>query len=196
MPHPDFLSLAGQQQGNRIGGGYRMDGNSQFLQLFVAHQDGVRAFIRAMVRDPSTADDVFQETAIVLWQEFERYDQTRSFGAWARGIAGNKVLKAYARGRRRGVVLSPEAIDAVAGSFDVQEPEMEEERQALRACVERLPEHGRNLLELRYEKALSIAELAERVKRSEEAVHKALVRLRAALSKCVSFRLRPAGESC
>ena len=167
-----------------------MEGDPEFLKLFLAHQDGIRAFIRSMVRDPATVDDVFQETAMVLWQEFDRFDRSRSFGAWARGIAGNKVFKAYARERRRGVSLSPDLIEKVAGAFDEIEPVMQDERTALGICCERLTEHSRRLLQLRYGETLSVAELALRIGRSEEAVHKALVRTRSALAKCIEQRLR------
>lgn len=166
-----------------------------FLRLFSLHQDGIRAYIRSMVRDPATADDVFQETSMVLWREFDKYDKSRSFTAWGRGIASHKVLKAYAKRHRNTVALSPEAIEAVAVAFDQQEADMEEERIALRSCYERIPEHTRKLIALRYgDEHLSIAQLAERVSRSHEAVHKALVRIRAALAKCIGLRLRRDGD--
>jgi len=167
-----------------------MNPNPEFLALFLQHQDGIRAFIRSLVRDRGAADDVFQETSIVLWSEFDRYEPNRSFGAWARGIASNKVLKSYARNRRFSVALPPEAINAVAISFDERESNMEDERTALRACLEKLSDYGRQLLVLRYEHSLSVSALASRIARSEEAVHKALVRVRSALAKCVGLRIQ------
>jgi RNA polymerase sigma-70 factor, ECF subfamily len=167
-----------------------MDRHAQFLKLFLAHQDGVRAFIFSMLRDRQAAEDAFQETALVLWREFERYDETRSFGAWARGIAANKVLKAREQDARRGAVLSPEAIQAVAAAYDKAEPDIPREQEALRGCLERLPEKSRKLLALRYEESLGLEELARRIESTLEAVHKSLVRTRAGLMKCVEYRLK------
>jgi RNA polymerase sigma-70 factor (ECF subfamily) len=167
-----------------------MPDDPEFLQLFMTHQDGLRAYIRSMIREPGLADDVFQETSIVLWKEFARFDRARSFGAWARGIASHKVLKAYGQVRRRGIPLTPEAIAAITTAFDEREDVLEAERLALRSCLARLSVYGRQLLTLRYEESLPLSQLAERVGRTEEAVHKALVRVRAALGKCVDLSVR------
>jgi DNA-directed RNA polymerase specialized sigma24 family protein len=67
---------------------------------------------------------------------------------------------------------------------------LEAERQALRSCLARVSTYGRQLLTLRYEESLPLSQLAERVGRTEEAVHKALVRVRAALGKCVDLSVR------
>ena len=65
----------------------------QFLPLFLAAQSDLRAFIGATVRDRALRDDVFQEVAMGLWRTFERFDASRSFGAWARGVAARKIME-------------------------------------------------------------------------------------------------------
>ena len=65
----------------------------QFLPLFLAAQSDLRAFIGATVRDRALREDVFQEVAMVLWRTFDRFDASRSFGAWARGVAARKIME-------------------------------------------------------------------------------------------------------
>ena len=157
------------------------DPNERFLALFLRAQDDLRAFLGSVVRDRAAAEDLFQETALVLWQKFAEYDPGRPFGAWARGIALNKVLQE--RARRVPLAFSPAAVRAVAKAFD-RAPE-EPDLAPLRDCVGRLPEKTRRLLALRYGEALSLAEIAKRAGGTLDAVHKALSRAREAVERCL-----------
>ena len=84
-----------------------MDRHEQFLRLFLTHQADVRAFIGSLVRDAHAREDLFQEAALVCWRDFGRYDPARSFGAWARGIAANKVKQWWARAKRGPAAFPP-----------------------------------------------------------------------------------------
>ena len=57
------------------------------------HEGEIRAFIGSMLRDRTLCDDTFQEVALTLWEQADRYEASRPFGPWARGIAANKVLE-------------------------------------------------------------------------------------------------------
>src|SRR6186997_1869701 len=78
-----------------------MDRHEEFLRLFLKHQSDIRAFIGSLIRDRHTREDVCQEVALVLWQEFHRYDRARSFGAWARGIAARKIMQRWEKTSRQ-----------------------------------------------------------------------------------------------
>ena len=171
-----------------------MDPRDEFLTLFLQHQSDLRAFIGSMLRERSTRDDVLQETALVLWREFERYDRDRSFGAWARGIAANKVLQRLERERRGPLSLPAAAVPAVLAAYERTDAPGDARRQALELCLQELPDKSRTLLTLRYEQGLSLAQLAQRVSSTFDAVHKALSRIRAKLQICVERRLRMAEE--
>lgn len=169
----------------------------RFLRLFLPEQGAVRAFIRATVWDRARCDDLFQEVALALWRELDRYDPERPFGAWARGVAAKTVLKSFREAKRAPVALSPEAIQALEVAFEElargeAKPVASTREEALRACLERLPERSRALVKLRYSESLKATEIAARLTSSPDAVQKALTRLRDALQKCVERRLRAA----
>ena len=171
-----------------------MDVHDEFLTLFLKHQGDLRAFIGSMIRERSARDDVLQETALVLWREFGRYDRSRSFGAWARGFAANKVLQRLERETRSPMSLPPEALPAVLAAYERTEGPDDARREALEKCLLELPDKSRTLLTLRYEHGLPLAQLAERVHSTMDAAHKALSRIRTKLQACVERRLRLAGE--
>ncbi len=171
-----------------------MDGQDEFLSLFLRHQDDVRAFLGSVVRDRHARDDLFQEVALILWREFARYDRSRSFGAWARGIAANKVMQSWERQSHRPALLPPAAVEAMLEAYDRTERAAAPELDALEHCLDRLPAEPRELLTLRYRHGLRLADIAARLRSTADAVHKALSRLRARLQRCVEQRLAAANR--
>jgi len=170
---------------------------ARFLRLFLPEQGSVRAFIRATVWDRARCDDLFQEVALALWRELDRYDPERPFGPWARGVAAKTVLKSFRDAKRAPVALSPEAIQALEVAFEQLsrgevKPSPSTREEALRACLDQLPERSRALVKLRYTDSLKAAEIATRLTSSPDAIQKALSRLRDALQKCVERRMRAA----
>jgi RNA polymerase sigma-70 factor (ECF subfamily) len=166
-----------------------MGSQEEFLSLFHKHQHELRAFIGAVVRDRHARDDVFQEVALALWKEFPRYDPLRPFGAWSRGVAANKLMQRWQKVKRTPVAFSPQAIQAVLDAYDRTERPAPPQEDALEQCLERLPDNQRRLLSLRYQSSLKLAQIAEQLRTTADAVHKALSRLRVRLRQCVEQRL-------
>ncbi len=166
-----------------------MDRQPEFLRHFLQHQEDLRAFIGSLVRDRHARDDILQEVALVLWKKFDTYDATRSFGAWARGIAANKIMQSFDRIKRCPLQFSPNATQAILAAYKETRRDSSDEQEALKHCMGHLPDRSRNLLNMRYEQALKLREIAERTSSSLEAVHKTLSRVRQLLKKCVEDRL-------
>lgn len=171
-----------------------MKDEEEFLIQFLKHQDDLRAFIGSVVRERAAREDVLQETALVLWREFERFDESRSFGAWARGIAAKKLLQRLDRGERWDKALPAEAIPVLLAAFDRTEEPFDARRDALEHCLDKLPEKSRTLLVLKYEQGHSLQQIAQHVGSTLDAVNKTLSRIRGKLRECIERRLRLAEE--
>jgi RNA polymerase sigma-70 factor, ECF subfamily len=161
----------------------------KFLTRFLRAEADIKAFIGSLVLDPHLRDDVFQEVALALWQQMEAYDPSRSFGAWARGIAANKILQAREKNARFPLVFSPETIRAVLDAFDQTEATASRKAEALRDCLKQLPGKSRQLLDLRYEQELKNDEIARRSKSTLDAIYQALSRIRQKLEECIRRKL-------
>jgi RNA polymerase sigma-70 factor (ECF subfamily) len=170
-----------------------MDLQEEYLKLLFGCELEIRAFIGSLVRGSHDCDDLFQEVALTLWKEFSRYDRSRSFGAWARGITAVKLMQRWDKVKRLPVVLSPEAIQAVASAFDRSESFASGQSEALEHCLDQLPEKSRHLLELRYERSLKIEQIAQELQATLDAIYQSLSRIRTRLQDCVNRRLSAGG---
>lgn len=63
----------------------------EFGTLLNADKNRLYAYIFAFVADRTIADDVFQETCLTLWQEFEKFERGTNFSKWANVIAFNRI---------------------------------------------------------------------------------------------------------
>lgn len=166
--------------------------HDSFLSQFLTVQGDLRAFIGAVVRDLSLEDDLFQEIALTLWKNFDKYDPSRSFGAWARGVAATKI-KEDSRLRARAPQAYPdEVIEAVARGFTTNDADggWSERENALRQCLAGLPDNARKLITERYGQDHSIDSIAAGFCLSAEAVYQALSRVRKQLRECIIKRMR------
>lgn len=161
-----------------------------FLEHFLPVDSALRAYLLAATGDMHAADDLLQEVSSVLWEKFEKYDGSRPFEGWAIGIARMEVLKWRQRLARSREVLSPEAVEGLADMAADLKVEIDDRAIHLRRCVAGLKEKTRNLLNLRYWKALPIQRIAEDLGKNVAAIEMALVRVRRQLRECVERRLR------
>jgi RNA polymerase sigma-70 factor (ECF subfamily) len=82
------------------------------------------------------------------------------------------------------------ALDAVSERLeDGESAAASLKASALRHCLENLPQESKRLLRMRYDEGRSGRDLAALLRRSEDAVYKALSRLHAVLRKCAEERI-------
>tara|TARA_R110002072_G_scaffold302433_2_gene485371 strand:+ start:848 stop:1402 length:555 start_codon:yes stop_codon:yes gene_type:complete len=158
-----------------------------FRELVSRHSRGLRSFVAPLVG--SRADDVVQETFLRIYQHKSRYRQApTSFRSWAYRIARNLALNSQRKeGRIRPLEAASPPLDpsrAPSSGLDDQE-----RREELRSALAGLAGKEREVVELRYQRGLSYAEIAEVVGASPAAVKqrawRALQRLRGELQESV-----------
>jgi RNA polymerase sigma-70 factor (ECF subfamily) len=94
--------------------------------------------------------------------------------------------------RRRGRVrpgISEDLAETVADAAVAEVNVWEDERRALADCMQRLPEDGRRLLDLRYATERSVEDIAAQVGRSVDGVKSLLKRMRQTLGQCIDRQL-------
>lgn len=171
-----------------------MDAKSLFEILMRENAGMLSAYLRTVVRDAATADDLFQETCLIAWRRLDDFDKSRPFGPWLRGIAA-KVIMAWRRKKQRSFLLCDEeilehldqrceAVHRLAGDT------WEDKLSGLKGCLDELPERYREPIRLRYLEELLPDALAERLGLELETIKKRLQRGRTRLWECLQRKLR------
>ena len=107
--------------------------------LWVQSQSVISAYITANVFDLHHAEDLVQEVAQVVAENFANYDRRHSFVSWALGIARNRVLKYYRTAIPRSNRAERKRLIRLGDALEQIESESEDRREALRLCLQRLP---------------------------------------------------------
>ena len=162
--------------------------HEEFLRLFSMHSQRIYEFILMLMVRRADADEVFQESCLVLWNKFDNYDPNGSFYAWACKIAYLKIL-ALRRANRRLHLFSEEVLGILADKAVEGVDELGLRREALDECLERLSVTDRELIEQRYYDRRTPKEIAAVKSRSVYSVYRALCRIHTSLFECVENRL-------
>lgn len=155
-----------------------------FLRLFTTAEPALRAFVRSLVPTVADADDVMQEVAVVLWHRFGEYGDKEDFRRWAFGVAKYKVLS-WQRDRGRDRHLFNDAItSSLADRAQTLTDRFTAQRQALAACLDKLPRAQRRIIDAAYAPNALMKEIAGTMGWTPMALYKRLHRIRLILLEC------------
>lgn len=168
---------------------------TEFVRLLRRHDQRLAAYVHSLVPSWSDADDVIQETSIRLWEQFDQYDRSADFGAWACAIAKYMVLDARKQSRRANLFFGDDVLDLMADTIERVDADVRERHEALEGCVEKLSDESRELLAAYYAPNMEPAEVAARFGRTTGSLYTAVSRIRGQLRKCVERYLRQEDRS-
>jgi len=156
--------------------------HDQFLRLFAEQEPALRTFARLLLPLRDDVSGVMQEVAVTLWQKFGEFDTTRDFRKWAFGIVRYKVLGPPAGSGARPPMCSMTSwVNRLADDAAAMDQRHDAQREALEACLQKLPEPQRALVLAAYTKGTRMDELAAERGQSAMSFYKLLQRIRQAL---------------
>jgi len=172
-----------------------------FEQLVRLHKDKIYNYVSRMLRDPTEAEDIAQETFIRAFQSLPHFRGVSSFQTWLYRIAGNLAIDTARRRKRRArqSVSLDEPVSAQAGEMvrDVPDPRRgpegvaetsELQQEVLRAIAELSPKL-RPVIVLYDLQGLSYQDIAETLKCPLGTVKSRLFNARAQLKQKLESRL-------
>src|SRR3974390_1899907 len=90
------------------------DSQKRLMILMTRHQRQVFAYIYALVPNRYDAEDLLQETSVVICEKFHEFEDGTDFVAWACQIAYWRIRYSRQKFARSKVVFNQEIVDAVA----------------------------------------------------------------------------------
>jgi len=160
-----------------------------FVKLLGQHQRRIGTYILTLVPHWADAEEILQETNVVLWREFHRFELGTNFAAWAYKIAYHQVLNFRKRKHRDRLQFSDAFLDAVAAETSAAAENLEARYQVMSQCINKLNGKHRDILNRRYQAGASIEAVAQQVGRSVGALYRLLSRIRHTLQECINRTL-------
>ncbi len=165
------------------------DNTGQFIQLIVANQKKIFAFILCLVPIKMDAEDILQETLTEMWKKFDLFQPGSDFAAWGVQIARFKIMNYRKKCANRKVVFSSDIHNLLQNDFQRQSNLLHSSIDAIRTCVNKLSSNEKVLLKLRYEQDQTFKAISLRIGRSTQAVYKAISLIHVRLARCIKLTL-------
>jgi RNA polymerase sigma-70 factor (ECF subfamily) len=140
-----------------------------YNELVERYRDRLFTFLRFMVKDPRTAEDLLQETFIRFWRYRMNYKPVARFSTWIYTIAGNLARSELRRLARKNEIDIAANENTRTPDFDFVDPAAPVDtqvhrrmtREAVRRAIDKLPDDFREVIILRELQELSYEEIVE-----------------------------------
>jgi RNA polymerase sigma-70 factor (ECF subfamily) len=162
------------------------DRSEKFVREFARYEHELFRYVLTLLANWDDAQDVMQETAMVLWRHFDSYDPARPFLPWACTFAYHQVSNFRSRKHTFRKMFSDKTVECLASEYAQVLPEIQSQREALNACIEKLEAKDRALIRARYEPGFDALNYAQSTERTTAIVYRSLRRIRRLLLECVS----------
>jgi len=171
------------------------EAQQRFLSLFLRSEREVFRYVAALVPNVADAEDIVQQTALVLWEKFHDYDPGQPFTPWACRFALNKTRKWLERRQRWQALLEGGLAEELAQRREELRPQMDVRLKHLEGCLGKLPAEQSELIEGYYYRRDDMETLATNSGRTVAATYKMLQRVRQALQACIEHAGKPEGAA-
>jgi RNA polymerase sigma-70 factor (ECF subfamily) len=161
-----------------------------FVQRFAQFEPDLRRFIRSLLPTWTDADEVLQQTAMVIWRKFDQYDPDTHFMKWACVIARFEALAYRRKMARDRLVFREDVLELMADEGFEEVDSRRVEHEVLEQCLSAMPQKHRRFLMLAYTPGVKVKELAEEAGSSAAAFYMRLKRLRHQLMDCMEGKLQ------
>jgi RNA polymerase sigma-70 factor (ECF subfamily) len=163
----------------------REPGQEDLVALMTQFQGRLYAYILALLGNADAANDVLQETNVVLWRESRQFVPGTNFKAWSFRVAHFQCMAHRQRQLRDKVVFNDEVVAAIAMEAKELDDRYEVRAAALEHCLEQIQPRSREALRLRYAEDLAVNAMAQKMNRTPNAISQLLFRARQWLIDCV-----------
>jgi RNA polymerase sigma-70 factor, ECF subfamily len=159
--------------------------SDEFVELMTSFQGRMYAYILTLIADPTAANDILQETNIVLWRKSAEYEMGTNFKAWSFRTANFQVMAYRQRRMRDRLVFNDDFMSTLTVEANSYDETYEERHKKLVSCMAKLPDRQRDLIQRRYSIGASIKKMAEDLQSTANSLTQALFRARNNLVNCV-----------
>lgn len=160
----------------------------EYSQMITRIQKSLYAFILSLLPNRNEAEDILQETNLILCKKANEFDPKGHFQGWAFKIARFQVMKHLTKTKRSRLQFATDIIEEVAvEEFDTKKIQVFQ--KTLSVCYDLLPSKMQMIANLRFKNEESIKSISKIVNRPMGAISSTLFRIRQKLADCVQEKL-------
>lgn len=168
------------------------ENHEKFVLLFGQCQPDLRRYIYSLCQNMGDTEDILQETSLALWRKFDQYKSDQPFLNWSFRFAYFEVLK-FREKQKKKYTLCETTLKILAEEHEENMEILKAQRRVLEHCVAKLPEHEKELIDLRYGQKLTITKINEMFSETGKKIYRAFERIRFKLYECVDLTLTEEG---
>lgn len=158
-----------------------------FSQLMYRYAGAVYNVAYRMLGEAQEAEDASQEIFLRAYLRLESFDRTRRFSTWLLSVASNFCIDRLRRRRFAWMTLDDVAFSLPSRDRGPERSALDhEQQQAIQRALQRLPEHYRLMIVLRYWNDLSYNEIADVTGLTESTIKTRLHRARHMLAEALA----------
>jgi RNA polymerase sigma-70 factor, ECF subfamily len=170
-------------------GCFEGDQGAAFVEMITQHQRILYGYIYTLVRNSADADDILQETNLVLWNKRLECESVNNFSAWACRVAFFKVQN-FLKIKSRSRIYFDENLVTKISNAQIDRAEMHTIHTAMLAnCLEKLSTSSQQLLKQCYNENCTVQDVAKQLQRPVNSIYNSLRDIRLKLWKCIKYSL-------
>jgi len=184
----------GKSDDGRIIKASKKGDDKAFGELVRRYQGRLRGYASQYINDSHETFELVQDAFLNAYRNLERFDETRPFYPWIRTILHNLVLN-YFRSKRSKRKVHLQLVDSALCEKITPDPRHEEKDnieqiEALKKCIDKLPDAQRELIRQRYDLGTPVQDIAEEHETTAGSISMRLLRIRKSLKKCLNKNQR------
>ena len=160
-----------------------------YMSLLSLNYQRLYSYVLLLTANHTIADDIMQETSILMYEKFTSFEEGTDFLAWAKTIARYKTFDYLKKKKREKIVFNQDLIDLIDQESSRRQIKHDDWLDALRKCVSLLPKIDRRLVNIRYNENVSVKDIASRIGCSFQKVYRNMARINGSLLKCVRQKI-------
>ena len=134
------------------------ESRKRLVALMTRHQRQIFSYIYTLVPNRYDAEDLLQETSVVICEKFDDFRPGTDFVAWACQIAYWRIRYSRQKFARSKVVFNDEVMEAVSHTAATMAEEVSPMQSALAQCLTKLNDRDRRMILTRYERGEALVD--------------------------------------
>lgn len=155
-----------------------------FEAMYKTYRPKLRSFIRGLVPNEQTVDEVFDDVMMVVWKKIKDFEGRSKLSTWVYGIAYRRALKE--RGKLKDEITTEEAKEPEVSAAEAEKPfEAIRVKNRIQAALDKLPSDQGSVVRLAYFEGLSYRDISMVLDCPEDTVKTRMFHARRKLKKAL-----------